>query len=123
MLSTARALAPFAIGAALGGCSSLLPLHREAFVDDCVLAEFVVGPDGRLVLPATDESLVLRRLELAPPPLAERFAGSERWFVYPEGTTVDVRCTYRAYGKHGGPPPTPRELWPLAQSLRNCEQP
>jgi len=57
-----------------------------------------VPADGRLVVPTSGAFLLVHGLELAPPPLAEEFAGEERWFVYAPGAHVTLRARFRAFG-------------------------
>lgn len=99
----------------LTACSTLpesvLPEHQ----DHTFHASYLIGSDGRLVLPSTTRSLVIRKIQLSPRPLDEQFASGQRWFLYPAGTTVHARGQLRAYADATGKVPELSELLPRAK--------
>jgi hypothetical protein len=107
----------------LGACSNIPPAEFPAFTERAVAAEFVVPADGRLMMPHSSWLLVVQELEADPAPQAERFDGGTRWFVYPAGTAVRVRCRYRAYAEPGGRPAEPADVLSGASSIRALEEP
>lgn len=108
---------------ALGGCSSMPEAGYPPFVDHHVAADFVVPAAGRLHLPMTTRDLVVHELELEPAPLRERFAPGERWFEYPPGASVRLRCRLRAYAPPGGQVPSLPSILPAATAIRPLEAP
>jgi hypothetical protein len=66
---------------------------------------------------------VVQELSLDPTPHAELFADGERWLVYPAGTSVQVRCRFRAYATNGGPVPSPAEVLSGARDIRTLQAP
>jgi len=89
---------------ALPGCSTLPTPTLPPFADHHVRAEFVVGADGRLAVPASGPDLVVHDLELHPTPRGEHFTATGRWFDYAPGTHVLVRARFRSYGDHAANP-------------------
>ncbi|MBL8751586.1 MAG: hypothetical protein JNK78_20705 [Planctomycetes bacterium] len=108
---------------ALAACSTVPAAWYPEFVDHDLAAEFVVADDGRLPLPSTTRALVVRSLELDPPPFAEHFESAGRWFAYRPGTAVRVHCQLRAYAQNDGRVPTVAEILPGARSIRVLDNP
>ena len=107
----------------LAACSNIPRAGFPAFTECSVAAEFVVPADGRLRMPHSSWLLVVQELEANPAPQAERFDGGSRWFVYPAGTAVRVRCRYRAYAEPGSRPAEPSDVLRGASSIRALEEP
>jgi len=119
---TARALAAALLGA-LAACSTLPPPTQEAHRDHHVAAEFVVADNGRLLLPSSSGSLVVREFVLQPPPLAEHFHEQQRWFQYAPGTRVTVTGRFRTYATGGGGPAGAATVLAGARSVRSLDTP
>lgn len=109
--------------ALLCGCSTMPGGSFPAFTDHHVAADFVVPPEGRLHLPATTRDLVVRELELEPAPVREAFAPGDRWFEYPAGTAVRMRCRLRAYALPDGSIPSLRAILPDAAAIHTLTSP
>ena len=103
---------------ALASCSALPPAGYPAYVDYAFEARFTIGDGGSLPLPVSRRGLVIRGLDLAPTPLAERFSGDARLLTYAAGTVVRARGDLRAYRRDDGSLPTLAELLPGADTLR-----
>lgn len=98
------------IAVLLSGCSTMPEAGYPPHVDHRFGASYVVGDAGKLPFLSTTKDVVLHRLELDPQPNAERFQGDARWFVYPPGTTVEVRGALRAYAREDGTVPKLQDL-------------
>jgi len=102
------------VAIALGSCSTLPVPSHPAHVDHRFHASFKVDRDGRLHLPVTTRDIVVQSLELLPKPAGELFAAEQRWFVYPAGTSVQVRGQLRLYASPSGVIPKLAEVLPNA---------
>ncbi len=102
---------------ALAACSTLPPASQPAHLDHHVAAAFVVPANGRLVLPASSERVVVRELHLEPAPLAEHFRDTVRWFDYAPGTHVMVHGRFRTWSADGAPPASASELLAGARTI------
>ena len=118
-----RRLAALLAPVCFAACSTLPPSQYPEFVDHHVAAEYVVSPEGRLWLPSTTRSLVVRELDLHPRPVRERFDDTGRWFEYPAGTAVRVECRLRAYAADDGHVPSLREILGDATKLEDLGSP
>lgn len=119
---TARVILTLALGAT--ACSHVPPAHVPPFTEATVLAEYTVGAAGTLPLPVTTRDLVVRDLVLVPAPLRETFGrDGARAVCFAAGTTVAVRCRYRAYATADGRTPTAAELFPGADRLTLLDRP
>ena len=63
---------------AIAACSVMPDAARPTFVDYSFDARYLVGDDGALHLPTSSRALVIRSLDLAPPPLSESFESDGR---------------------------------------------
>jgi hypothetical protein len=120
-LALRRALAKAATLAAtvaVAACSTLPSAPPGPHLDHHVAVEFVVPPNGRLVLPASSPTLSVQQLALDPAPLGEQFRDAVRWFVYAPGTRVTMRGRFRSWGDGERPPVTAQQLFTGAASVR-----
>lgn len=102
----------------LAACSTLPPAAYPEFADHLVAARFVVPEGGLLRLPVSGTDLVVQELTATPPPQRELFGhDGERWFVYPAGTHVHVRCRCRSYAAGDARPRSPAQLLPGAHHI------
>ena len=108
---------------AITACSTVPTAAFPEFVDHHIAADFVVSPNGRLRLPSTTRSLVVRDIALTPAPLREHFDEGGRWFEYPAGTAVQVQCRLRAYATDHGRVPSLREILVDADRIAVLEGP
>lgn len=126
MLATRPAITRVNLAVVLltGAACSHVPLAQwPQFTEATVLAEFRVGPDGALRLPATTRELVVLDLVPSPQPATETFADGARALHYSAGTAVTVRCRYRAYAADDGRTPSAAELFPGANRLTTLDKP
>lgn len=107
---------------ALGACSTLPPHEYPPFAEHNVQADFVVPADGRLSMPSSSRDLVLHELRSEPPPKSEQLGASgERWWLFPQGTHVQVHCRFRAYAGRDGTVPGPDLVLPGSIALREVQ--
>ncbi|MCK5945333.1 MAG: hypothetical protein KAI24_25310 [Planctomycetes bacterium] len=104
--------------AALAACSTMPMASLPPHVDYAFDARYQVGSDGELRLPASTRALVVRELQLSPPPLREHFEDGQRTLRYPPGSAVHARGALRAYANDDGSLPTLAELLPGATLAR-----
>ncbi len=109
--------------AVAAACSVVPPASFPPHADHHVAADFVVPAAGRLLLPASTRELVVRELAVDPPPSAESFDANGRWFLFPPGTAVHVRCRLRAYADAAGNVPTIGEILVGAARIEPLEGP
>lgn len=109
---------------ALGACSTVPPHQYPPFAEHDVHADFVVPADGRLSMPSSSRGLVLQELRSEPPPQGEQLGASgERWWLFPQGTRVQVHCRFRAYAGSDGRVPGPDLVLPGSIALREVPRP
>jgi hypothetical protein len=106
----------------LGACSTVPPHQYPPFAEHDVQADFVVPADGRLSMPSSSRDLVLHELRSEPPPASEQLGASgERWWLFPQGTHVQVHCRFRAYAGRDGIVPGPDTVLPGSTALREVQ--
>ena len=103
---------------AIAACSVMPDAARPTFVDYSFDARYLVGDDGALHLPTSSRVLVIRSLDLAPPPLSESFESDGRTLRFAPGTAVRARGALRAYAAQNGALPTLQQLLPGAELSR-----
>lgn len=107
----------------LAACSTLPEPSLPAYRDHDVAAEYVVPANGRLPLPTSDSELLVQEFSLQPPPLAEHFRDTARWFTYAPGTRVSVRGRFRTYAAPGAHPKDAATVLVGAEHVRAIDAP
>lgn len=80
-----------------------------------VIAEYGPPAAGRVRVPASDEAIVVQRMETDPEPAGESFEDGARFLLVPAGCErFVVRCRYRVY-RAGSAFPSPSSLFPGAK--------